>query len=428
MKGSRPSITARAARLLLAALIIWMCFYPNSAVAYTLHLDRLELLSSGNLGRPQTFCFALLPLVAWLLYVRSTSSIYSVRFLWWAVGIYIVALVVSPLCQFGYDSANATCTVVASALGLGLLFSFLCGSPRAALMLSSVAAICLALSAVCDYAIKLNVMASGSLWRAGGPMNQPLELSNTLLPFPMFLVFFSTEGRNAIQGTSWLIGAGTTLSALILAACRGPIAAVAAALTFMCINVKRLSAFIAVIVVFAAACSAMNFVRTDGAVNYFSTLRSNAGRIVVWEAGWKVFEKHWISGVGPGELDMPIHATLLGRHLDEAASQSSNLLLQWLDELGGGGGMLLILIACCITSILRRSESPLSRPLAAAWLGIAFAGIFDVPFGTNVEIAPTFVVGLLLGVTMMVGCDMRRDCLVARNLASTNLERTTVER
>jgi hypothetical protein len=51
-----------------------------------------------------------------------------------------------------------------------------------------------------------------------------------------------------------------------------------------------------------------------------------------------------------------------------------------------------------------------------------------VPFGTNVEIAPTFVVGLLLGVTMMVGCDMRRDCLVARNLASTNLERTTVER
>jgi hypothetical protein len=391
-------------KFLIATLICGFCLFPYNSFATAFHLDRLEILFPGSIGPIQAVAVALFTFAAWALYWRSFESEGIVRLLWTILGGYLLAITVSAVSDHSNPACVTTCTAVLASLSIGLACAFLCENARTSLVMISTLGVAISASAVYGYGHHSNVLVSGTIIRAGGPFDQPLELSNVLLLAIPPLIYFASKSAGAIESVAWFTGAGTATAAMLLAVSRGPIAACVASIVALYERPKRGCQTGAVLVmIFILSCAAVNFARGLGRANEGSISGSNAGREIVWRDGLLVFERHWLTGVGPGCLDMPIHAYYLGAVENEAAVYSSNLELQWLDELGIGGGILLSLFIYSIWTILYRSRDSIARPTSAVWLGLLFSGIFDVPFGTNVELGPTVIVGALLGSTLMLG-------------------------
>jgi len=385
-----------------AIFLLGFCLFPENPAAYALHLDKIETMVPGRIRAGQCAAAIGFALLAWWLYRGKRLSNRPARLLWGLTGIFIASFGIT----FAADPTNSSlvieCSSVMGTLAVGLLCALLCGNVRSALTLVAVGGVSISVGAIYDYFHHTNVMVSGSIIRAGGSFDQPLELGFTIVACLPLVIFLAGEQGSALRAGAWLVSAGVTVAGLMLTLSRGPIAAGAAACMYVCMKRPGLRRVIAVGLVFVAACVLVGHIRYSGAENNASTQRSDNGRKLIWMDGLALFSKHWVTGVGPGELEMPIPSQYQGVHFQAASAHASNLALQWLDELGVGGGVLLILFAWSIATLLRRSENPMRQPLAAAWIGIAASGIFDVPFGISQELGPTVMVGILLGATLML--------------------------
>jgi O-antigen ligase len=143
-------------------------------------------------------------------------------------------------------------------------------------------------------------------------------------------------------------------------------------------------------------------VRVAGPVNRASSNRSVHGRVLLWKEGLGLFEKHWLTGVGVGSLELHITVpTTGGAETADTESEPKNLVLFWLDEMGLSGGLFLIAFIVLIAKVLQNKTSTLTLGISAAWIVLLVASLVDTPFGTAGRYYGNAVVGSLLGATLM---------------------------
>jgi O-antigen ligase len=206
-----------------------------------------------------------------------------------------------------------------------------------------------------------------------------------------------------------IVATAVMLAALILTFSRTALfaAGIAAAFAFVRHASSRRSALKYVITV-ALICFVAIAFRMLGPDNAISSAGSDSDHAAFLILGMRAFAHNPLTGVGLGNIRWN--------------TDGSNLLVQWLAEFGIGGGLLL---AALIVAIIRclRGRSARITAVGAPLLGIALAGLSDVPFGVVGHPASTCAVGLLLGATMALPAEIRscRPSVVSERNSSASV-------
>lgn len=389
-------------RVAIAVFAFAFFLFPANPVATYINFDRPDFLSPGNIQPDTCFFVVFLTSIIWATYWKAVKFNQSTKILWWLSGIYLAAFVATYANDIKSNTVAVECTSVTVSIGVGLTFARLCGNSILTLKLACVVVCILALNAVYDHAHSVNTVTSGTVLRAGGPTGHPLELAYTVIIILPILIQLSTQLGHWIKSVAWLTGSSISIACLILTVSRCGIAAGLAACVFVCVKRQKL---LATFIAFSLICLVVNQVRSTGPENLASTNRSNSSRLLILKSGWRNFSENWLTGIGPGELNMSIPAEYRGIKTYKSAQDTNNLPIMWLTEFGIGGLVFLAFFVHYISSVLHRTSLSIRSGMAAAWIAIALAGIFDVPFGTSLEFTPTILVGALLGATLLVPID-----------------------
>lgn len=91
-----------------------------------------------------------------------------------------------------------------------------------------------------------------------------------------------------------------------------------------------------------------------------------------------------------------------------------NQVLFWVAEMGIVGAILVVALAWFVHRTPRESGSAWRDGVAAAWLSVLIAGMFNTLFGLSGFECGNMLIGSLLGMTMLVGAvrDESRKAIV----------------
>jgi len=145
------------------------------------------------------------------------------------------------------------------------------------------------------------------------------------------------------------------------------------------------------------------FVRSNGPVNATSAMRSVQSRAELLHAGTLMFTHHWLNGVGVGCLSLPIPVTMHDHTENIQMIDPYNQYLYWLDEMGVFGGVLTVLLGVFVYKTIASSSSDIGRAVAAVWISVVIAGLFNTLFGCYGFSCGNMLFGSLLGMTMLLG-------------------------
>ena len=257
----------------------------------------------------------------------------------------------------------------------------------------------------------LDRFVSGDVIRAGGSFGTPAML----FLVPVFVLPLAVQGVLAAPTTGartfTMVATAALLAALMLTWERSGVAAGLAAMLWLVsrrVPARRrwvgwIMALGVLLVVF--------LVRGTGPVNAASSARSVKGRAELMKAGALAFGHHWFEGVGVGRLSLPVQIEIAGRPTNVSLIDPHNQALFWLAEMGIVGALLIAGLAWFVCRTLRDSQSPWADGVAAVWVSVACAGMFNTLFGLSDFSCGNMLIGSLLGLTMRVGaaCDEPRQ-------------------
>lgn len=234
----------------------------------------------------------------------------------------------------------------------------------------------------------------GGFARFSGFNANPNELGLTLalaLPVAWYLGIADTQRRGAWV---WLLYLPLGLTAILLTASRGAVAAALAALVIVPWTLSRLRPSMKVAVyVLAAGCfvianrvvpdTSLQRIRTTGAdiaSGYFG------GRGVIWESGIAVARAHPLAGVGAGSFAFAVERSLYGRR-----SSHQTFLSVLVEE--GIVGLLLFVAMIVAAARALPSLSAMQRRMWITLLAVVLVGSLSAAWDYRKQL--WFVLGLL---------------------------------
>jgi hypothetical protein len=382
---------------LLGGYLLPFTIWQRLSVVTVMNWLREVMLPSANL-------FVVLGILTWATLRLICQSEWR---LWHKL---LVAATSIYACVYGIDrliSSHVTHALdpvmVPTALVMGLAAASCCRSALDICTVVSKLAIYQVICAVLQAFLGKHLLWSGSVARLGGTGGQPLLLYPIiLLALPLV---FSIASLQKVQWRQWMWHFWAILMCLALLFTweRGAVIAVTISGSWYCWALSRSKkSLVLAISVLVACCFFTFWIRSSGAKNHDSLARSNSGHVFVTRLGWDSFLRHPLTGVGAGQLALPVQVAHAGKERTIYYNECENLPIQWLAEMGIGGGLLLVLFASCLYGILAQSKDKLAIAISASWVGLLVAGFFDMPFGYDLRLPSTALVGALIGASMMI--------------------------
>jgi len=302
-----------------------------------------------------------------------------------AAFLYITMVALEGVLHHRAQADLAACYLLSSGLFAGLLAALLGrGSANIAANIVGLAVI-EALLALFGLRSGHEVFWSGGIARAAGTGEHPeLLYPSMLLTIPIALTA-ALLARDMKRRIVFGVAAGILCSVLMLTWMRGGIFAAACSIAWLLHRSLKPSrsvlGIIAVLLLAVPLCSL--YVRSVGAVNSASTVRSNHGHWELPRLGMAEFLGHIWLGVGVGRVQFTVHEREYGQEVIAHYSKPKNQMLFWLDQFGRSGG-------------------PVKWPLSSIWIGAAVACTFDTPFGALHHEGSNCLLGLLIGATLLM--------------------------
>ncbi len=246
----------------------------------------------------------------------------------------------------------------------------------------------------------MNLLVSGTVYRAAGTFDKPNELYTCLLVCIPFAIVGIVNAGSQQTRLAYLIAMSLECAAFFSAWFRGGTIGLAVAVTVLILGLTRSKRYTAFVLAgMLVLVGTVLVVRSSGSTNAMSSARSNFGRIRLWNAGWAAFVKHPVTGTGVDSFYSPIASTAGATSGAVTPDEPKNELLFFLTEQGIGGGILFGLFVWSIIYHSRRTELPVTYAASATWIGLLVTGLVDTPFGPFDRNAGNCCFGLLLGVT-----------------------------
>jgi hypothetical protein len=257
--------------------------------------------------------------------------------------------------------------------------------------------------AIWYYSKGIHPFLSGTVIRAGGTFGTPSEL----YLLPLFILPLAVQGvlssTRTFPSVFYMLCAGSMFAALVLTWERSGFAAVLAGLFWLARKyVSARNQVVCLAIVFLLLCGGF-FVRSNGPVNSTSSMHSIRSRAYLFEAGALTFSRHWLNGVGVGRLSLPVPVTIHEHTEYVQMLDPYNQFLYWLDEMGIFGGVLIALLVVSIYKVVSDLPSLTAHGIAAVWVSVLLAGLFNTLFGWNDFSCGNMLIGSLLGITMRLG-------------------------
>lgn len=267
--------------------------------------------------------------------------------------------------------------------------------------------------AVAYHAMRVDAFVPGAIVPAGGTFHAP----GALFLVPLFILPFAAQGilvaeRTASRAFFMLCAAGITAALILTWELSGVAAALLSVLWLarkLLAGRRQLAALaLAFVLIFAVI-----YVRGGGPMSVASAARSAQGRARLILVGASTFSRHWLDGVGVGRLLLPMQVEISGRPANVFLPDPSNQFLFCLDEMGVAGAVLIGAFAWFIYRTVRESRSRWTEPVAAAWISVALAGLFNTLFGWSDFGPGGMLFGSLLGITMRLSSNKSMNNRVA---------------
>lgn len=327
------------------------------------------------------------------------------RWLMLLTSVYMLPMITSLLLSKSAPLLAADMAGLLLALATGIAAVLLLGSAE-----RGVVALVLLATVQCLYAIYFQKMGthattSGDVLRAQGTFPSADDLYTlTLLTLPIS-VFIVLREKRPVTRLLYCLATSIILAAQISTWNRGGACGIAVGLGYL---VLRLSGRRSVRVIAAAILAGLVLLtfqrRTAGPINAASAARSADGRLLLWQQGFIRFERHWLTGVGVGCLEIPLVTPTRDPDVMRVRSyrEPKNILLHWMAEMGVAGLLMFFGFIAAISRSLRAArDRALAAAIAAAWLALVVAGVVDTPFGVANRLVGTTLVGALLGTTLL---------------------------
>jgi len=291
---------------------------------------------------------------------------------------------------------------ILTAISVGLLAAWL---PRGRCIAAlSIVAATQAAFAIIYQREQVNQLLSGTIHRAGGTFNQPNHLYTLMIVALPFSMAGALTSRGAFKQFAYLAAASAELTALILSYSRAGIVAAAISLAILACSVmpgRIIRSIIAVILL--TVCTIVITVRTYGPVNAISARGANMARLRQWDAGWKAFAAHPITGVGVSNFTLQVEQKSTEGAIVNVVNEPKSIFISWLAERGLAGGALFAMFVISIVIAVRwSSPSIIGAAIAAAWISLLAAGMVDTLIGPANRYVGNCVFGMLIGMTSML--------------------------
>jgi hypothetical protein len=246
----------------------------------------------------------------------------------------------------------------------------------------------------------MHVFISGTVARAGGTFGTPA----VLYLIPLFMLPIALQDGFVAEGsgssTLAMACASVMFAALVLTWERTGFLAVLVALFWLVRkHVSTRNQRFALALVLLLICGAF-WVRSNGPVNGRSSAHSITSRAALLEMGIQTFGHNWLDGVGIGRLSVPVPVTFRGVTADVQMLEPYNQFVFWLDEMGILGGALFLLFAFSVYRAIGSARSPMARGVAAVWIAVLVAGMFNTIFGASDSGCGNMLIGSLIGITL----------------------------
>jgi O-antigen ligase len=366
--------------------------------------------------------FSLVLLIAaatltWLWYFP-TSKHRDGWYLWGATGTLLMAYCLTALLTTEQGLPLVLCTLAISAMTIGLLCAKLCGSPQTLFRLLAGLGTVQTVLAIALRILGREHFLSGTVIRSSGTFDDPGALHTVMLlctPIALALALHASK-----RWETWLWTLSTVLLFLtdLLTLYRWGILATAIAILWVIAAKYPKRAYMLV-----AACGLLglvlftSYLRTHGHANLTSSEGSWQGRQFLMSAAWHQFLRHPLTGVGLGMLHLwaPVGGD---PEIHTVASQSFNMELDWLAQMGIAGFLLLGLFIYGFSRVLKAAQHPLKSGLAAVWLGVLINGQLEAPLIAN----GFTVASALLGATLLMALQGDETLREGHHVESVRLE------
>ncbi len=249
----------------------------------------------------------------------------------------------------------------------------------------------------------VDTFVSGTVIRSGGSFGSPTELSVVavfILPLAIRGVLRSSA---TAERTYFMIAAACLLAALVLTWERSAVAACLGAMLWLARKTVPQRHQFAILAAALGLLFVVFHVRSSGPINAASSARSVQGRAVLMQAAALAFRHHWFDGVGVGRLSLPVKIEVAGRPARVSLMDPHNQILFWLAEMGIVGGILVVSLAWFVCRALKESGAAWRDGVAAVWLSVLIAAMFNTLFGLSGFGCGNMLIGSLLGITMRIG-------------------------
>ena len=249
----------------------------------------------------------------------------------------------------------------------------------------------------------MDTFVSGTVIRAGGSFGSP----TALFLAAMFIIPLAAHGvlrsSSTVERTFYMLATTSLLAALVLTWERSGVAAGLLAGLWLVRAHRPTRRPYAVLAAVLGLLFLVFYVRSSGPINAASSARSVQGRAALMRAAARTFCHHWFDGVGVGRLSLPVQIEIAGRPTNVSLLDPHNQVLFWAAEMGIVGALLVAAMAWFVYRTLRDSGSPWRNGVAAVWLSVLIAGMFNTLFGISDFGCGNMLIGSLLGMTMRVG-------------------------
>lgn len=249
----------------------------------------------------------------------------------------------------------------------------------------------------------MDTFVSGTVIRAGGSFGSP----GALFLVPVFILALAVHGvlrsPATVERTFFMFATTSLLAALVLTWERSGVAAGLVAILWLGRKHMHARHRLAALAVALGLLFLVFYVRSSGPINAVSSARSVRGRAALMQAGALAFRHHWFEGVGIGRLSLPVQIEISGRPANVSLLDPHNQVLFWVAEEGMVGAVLIVSLAWFVYRTLSESGSPWRDGVAAVWLSVLIAGMFNTLFGISDFGCGNMLIGSLLGITMRVG-------------------------
>jgi O-antigen ligase len=391
--------------------------------------DKLDIISYAAYTLPEC---AIVVVVAFLVMWSFWGLAKSVRCglpLWIVTSCYFTLYSIAMLFPGADDINRALCSPVVLSLAFGLAASRIAGSSERIVLLLAIVGALLASYSLFSFANDSNVLVSGSVRRAGGVFNAPLELAYALLLCIPASVYFTLKKTNSLLMGVSIVACAIVGASLYLTLSWMSICAVSFGLLLFARESQMSKAeLFTLAAACAVVCGIVGLRRIVGHENAVSALGSWGARTSLWVAGLHLFVAHPLTGVGLGNVSIPAVRYLEGSARQVGMIKCMNLPLQWMDEMGVGGLFFLAAFCTVLHGRLNQARSLVQAVFASTLVALAIVCFLDVPVGVCDQTGPTCLFGVILGgILLLPGGELDSKPLAQPDTPAETRDRALIE-